>query len=211
MPRLSPRPSAATRPAAPAPLANLIGASRFVVLVAVAAVLLVAVSLFLLGAALAAVTVWSAFQTLARGELGSTSITVQYLEIVSVMIKAVIFYLVGVGFYSLFIAPLNLPTALGITTFRDLETKVVSAIVVIMAVTFLEHFIVWERPDEVLRFGAAFALVVGALVTFQFLTERAERRERKGASPQAEAAKHDLFERGHEQGHVAAQARPRGE
>jgi uncharacterized membrane protein YqhA len=211
MPRPSPPAPTEARPAPPAPLANLIGASRFVVLVAVAAVLLVAVSLFLLGAALAAATVWSAFQTLARGDLGSTSVTVQYLEIVSVMIKAVIFYLVGVGFYSLFIAPLNLPTALGITTFRDLEAKVVSAIVVIMAVTFLEHFIVWERPDEVLRFGAAFALVVGALVAFQFLTERAERREGKGTSPQAEAAKHDLFERGHEQGHAAAQDRQRAE
>jgi uncharacterized membrane protein YqhA len=206
----APRPPADTteRQAAPAPpaapFARAIGSSRFIVLLAVAAVLLVAVSLFVVGAIGAAITVWETFEAARRGDLTSPEVTAQYLEIVSVMLKAVIFYLVGVGFYSLFIAPLNLPTALGITTFRDLESKVISAIVTIMAVTFLQHFILWERADETLRFGAALALVVSALVAFQFLSHHAEQREGTGESPQERAAKHELFEQGQEAGRVSA-------
>ena len=44
---------------------------------------------------------------------------------------------IGVGLYSLFIAPLNLTVSLGVETLSDLESKVLSVVVVIMAVTFL--------------------------------------------------------------------------
>lgn len=197
------QPSGQARTPPSAPLERVIGNSRFVVLLAVAAVLLVAVSLFVIGAIGAAITVWETFEAARRGDLTSPEVTAQYLEIVSVMLKAVIFYLVGIGFYSLFIAPLNLPTSLGIKTFRDLESKVISAIVTIMAVTFLQHFILWERADELLRFGAALALVVSALVAFQFLGARAD-VEAEAKSPEEALARHELFERGQDHARVGA-------
>jgi uncharacterized membrane protein YqhA len=154
-------------PSPTAPLAELIGKTRFIVLVAVVSVILVSVALFVIGAGLAVQGIWSAVLSVVRGELTATSITVDLLEVVSVMLKAVVFYLIGVGFYSLFIAPLNLTAALGIRSFNDLEIKVVSVVVVIMAVTFLEHFIRWDQAVETLLYGLSLGVVVAALVFFQ--------------------------------------------
>ena len=180
-----------------APFAHTVGRTRFVVLLAVAAVLLVSIALFVLGAGLALVAVWQAGQSLVSGNLNSTDLTVNLLEVVSTMLKAVVFYLIGVGFYSLFIAPLNLPEALGVETLNDLETKIVSVIVVIMAVTFLEHFILWQQPWETMQFGVTLALVVAALVLFQFYNHRA--KEDQHALDKPARAQQQLFEEDEEE------------
>lgn len=70
-----------------------LGRSRYVVLLAVIAVMLVAVSLFLLGAVRAVIGVYSAWEGVVTGDIGSTALTVEFLEIVSVMLKAVVFYM----------------------------------------------------------------------------------------------------------------------
>lgn len=178
---------------------RIIGRTRFVVLLAVVAVLLVAVSLFLLGTIQAVIGVWHAWQGVLSGELGSTDLTVEFLEIVSVMLKAVVFYIVGVGLYSLFIAPLNLTVSLGVETLVDLESKVVSVVVVILGVTFLEHFIRWEDPLATLQFGAAMALVIVSLVLFQMYSHRTK-EDQKTHNPDVQArAKRRLFEEDREQ------------
>ncbi|GAA5533750.1 YqhA family protein [Deinococcus aluminii] len=146
-----------------------IGRTRFVVLIAVIAVLLVSFSLFLQGTVLALQTIYGTWRDLiaAGGDTPTGPLSVQFLEVVSTMLKAVVFYIIGVGLYSLFIKPLNLTSALGVESLSDLEQKVVSVVVVILGVTFLEHFIRWEDPLETLYFAGAFALAGGALVFFQ--------------------------------------------
>ena len=177
-----------------APLAELIGRTRYVVLVAVAGVLLIAIALFVLGAGLAVSSVWKAAQAALRGDIASTDLTVQFLEVVSLMMKAVIFYVIGVGLYSLFIAPLNVTTALGVETFNDLEIKIVSVIIVIMAVTFLEHFIVWQQPVETLMFGVSLAVVVAALVFFSNHSHRARQDLQREEGLRRARAQQELFE-----------------
>ena len=181
-----------------APFAEAIGHTRFVVLVGVVAVLLIASALFVFGAGLAIWTIWNAVQQTLQGQPSTTDLTVQFLEIVSTMLKAVVFYLIGVGFYSLFIAPLNLPVALGVETLNDLESKVVSVVVVIMAITFLEHFIQWQQPLEVLQFGAAFALVSVVLVLFQFHAHHSKDELVKNSPAVEERAHVELFSEGRE-------------
>jgi uncharacterized membrane protein YqhA len=129
-------------------------------------------SLFILGAGMAVQGVWHAFNALVTGQEATSTITVNLLEVVTVLLKAVVFYLIGVGFYSLFISPLNVAAALGIASFNELEIKVVSVIVVIMGITFLEHFIRWEQAVETLLFGMSLAVVVAALVFFQSHSHR---------------------------------------
>jgi uncharacterized membrane protein YqhA len=183
------------------PLARLIGRSRLIVVVAVLAVLLAAFSLFLLGAWLAVATVWSTWSDVVAGGLGSTEVIIRFLEIVTVMLKAVFFYLIGVGFYSLFISPLNVTVALGVETLNDLETKIISVIIVIMAVSFLERFIRWEAPLEILQNAAALGIVVAALVFFKIFTNR-EGQEARMRRDQ-DLAKLEMFERAHEEQDVA--------
>jgi uncharacterized membrane protein YqhA len=179
-----------------------IGHSRFIVLLAVAAVMLVAVSLFLLGAIQAILSVWEAWQAIFQGGLQSTKLIIEFLEIVSVMLKAVVFYLIGVGLYSLFVASLNITVSLGVQTLADLESKVVSVVVVILGVTFLEHFVRWEDPLATLQFGIGMAVVVASLVLFQRYSHIAI-EEQKSHKPdeQARAQRH-MFEHDKEKAEI---------
>lgn len=183
-------------------IGRMLGRSRFVVLIAVAAVMLVALSLFLLGTAEAIIAVWKAWQKMFSGNLHAADLTVEFLEIVTVMMKAVVFYLIGVGLYSLFITPLNVTVALGVETLSDLEEKVINVIVVILSVTFLQHFIQWVKPLETLYYGASLAMVVVALMLFQHFRHRVI-AEKKSENPNVQAkAQKEMFEENVEEHHV---------
>jgi uncharacterized membrane protein YqhA len=184
------------------PLAEAIGKTRFMVLIAVVSVILVSFALFVMGAGMAVQGVWHAASAYVRGDEGAATITVDLLEVVSTMLKAVVFYLVGVGFYSLFIAPLNLTAALGIRSFNDLEIKVVSVVIVIMGVTFLEHFIRWNQAVETLLYGVSFAVVVAALVFFQMHSHRAAREDEHEDARTRFEAQRELFHEDHEEREV---------
>jgi uncharacterized membrane protein YqhA len=198
------RSSAHAPTSALAPFSQAIGRTRYIVLLAVGAVMLVAISLFLLGTLQAVFAVWHAWSGVLRGEQGTTDLTVEFLEIVSVMLKAVVFYIIGVGLYSLFITPLNLTVSLGVQTLADLESKVISVVVVILGVTFLEHFIQWQQPVETLQFGGALAAVVISLVVFQYYTHRAK-EDQQAHNPDVQArAKQELFQADREEHEITA-------
>lgn len=181
---------------------QIIGHSRYIVLLAVIAVLLVAVSLFLIGAIEAIAGIWRAWRDLITGDLRATRLTVQFLEVVSVMLKAVVFYIIGVGLYSLFVAPLNITVSLGVQTLNDLEAKVVSVIVVILGVTFLEHFIRWEDAMTTLQFGAALALVVIALVVFQRAAHKAKHEQEEHHPDEQALAQRSMFRKADERADI---------
>lgn len=183
------------------PLAWLIGRSRLIVVLAVLAVLLAAFSLFLLGAWLSVTTVWSTWRDVAGNDVGSTEIVVRFLEIVTVMLKAVFFYLIGVGFYSLFIAPLNVTVALGVESLNDLESKIISVIVVILAVDFLERYIGTENGIDIVYSAVSLAVVVAALVFFKIYTNREGKQAAKRRDQ--DRARLEMFERAHEKQDVA--------
>jgi uncharacterized membrane protein YqhA len=183
----------------PTPLSRTIGQSRFIVMLAVISVLLVAAVLFLIGVVQAATGIWHAILTVSDGKFAATTLTIEFLEIVSTMLKAVVFYIIGVGLYSLFIAPLNLTVSLGVETLNDLEDKIVSVVIVILAVTFLEHFVRWEKPLETLQFGGALAAVVFALVFFQRYSHQAKEAQQAKNPDITARAKKELFEEDTEQ------------
>jgi len=186
------------KPGALSGLGTAIGRTRFIVLLAVIAVLLVAISLFLMGAVLAFTSIWKAWGGMVAGNAESSRLTVSFLEIVNVMLEAVVFYLVGVGLYSLFIGPLNVAIALGVETLNDLEDKIISVVVAILAVHFLEHFIQWKEPMETLQFGVALSVVVFSLVLFQIYSHRSK-EDQKAHNPDVQArAQQKMFVQGDE-------------
>lgn len=151
----------------------MIGRSRYIVIIAVVAVLLLSMSLFLFGAYSAVrfmVRAWT--NLLQQGSSNDTQLVIDTLSVIGVMLRAVVFYIIGVGLYSLFIAPLNLTVALGVESLADLEAKVISVVVVILAVTFLQHFVQWNQPVETMYYGLTMAAVVSALVLFQYNNRR---------------------------------------
>lgn len=178
----------------PAPFANLIGRTRYVVLIAVAAVLLVAISLFLLGAVQAFLGIYDAWKRTFTNEINAAHLTVEFLELVGVMLKAVVFYLIGVGLYSLFIAPLNIAVSLGVESLYDLESKVMSVVVVILAVIFLEHFVRWEDPLVTLQFAGSLSITVLAIVAFQWVSHRSREDQREHDPNTQVRSKAEMFE-----------------
>jgi uncharacterized membrane protein YqhA len=184
-------------------IGRTLGRTRFVVLIAVAAVMLIALSLFILGTVEAVNAIWHAWARMFNGKMQAADLTVEFLEIVTVMMKAVVFYLIGVGLFSLFITPLNVTVALGVRTLSDLEEKIVNVIVVILSVTFLQHFIRWQNPLDTLYHGAALAMVVIALMLFQHFRQRAKELQ-KTESPNVQAkAQKEMFEEAVEEHHVS--------
>lgn len=183
----------------PTPFSRAIGQSRFIVLLAVISVLLVAAALFLIGVLQAITGIANAAAAVSDLVFNAATLTIVFLEIVSTMLKAVVFYIIGVGLYSLFISPLNLTVSLGIETLNDLEDKIVSVVIVILAVTFLEHFVQWEKPLETLQFGAALAVVVAALVFFQRHSHQAKEAQQSKSPDVTARAQKELFEENHEQ------------
>lgn len=192
----APAPHSSTRLHA---LGQIVGHTRFVVLIAVGAVLLVAISLFVLGTVQAVSIVWQAWAAALQGDHAAT-LSVQFLEIVIVMLEAVAFFLIGVGLYSLFIAPLNLAVALGVETLNDLEERVISVVVAVLAVTFLQRFIRWQDPLGTLQFGIALALTVASLVLFQRYNHRAT-EDQKAHEPDTQQRSRQKMFHEHEERH----------
>jgi uncharacterized membrane protein YqhA len=185
-------------------LLNLIlGRSRYLVFVAVLSVIITAFSLFLIGAIQAVDGLYQSWSFEMRGIFSSHGISMSLnLNIVSTMLEAVVFYLVGVGLYSLFISPLNVAVALGIESLTDLESKVLSVIIVIMAATFLQHFVQWKDPVGTLEFGLSLAIVVAALVSLQWLGHRATEIQKSYSLKTQIRAQHEMFHESMEQHEV---------
>lgn len=190
-------------------LGHLIGRSRLVVLVAVVAVLLAALTLFLIGAIEAVESVWGAWTLVLSPSLEPANLTVEFLSVVTTLLKAVVFYLIGVGLYSLFIAPLNLSISLGVETLTDLESRVVSIVVVILAVTFLERFIRSDSALEVLQFAGAGALMIAALVFFQSYSRREKESQQEHGMETRSRAQHEVFEQDRERHAIDREERAR--
>ncbi len=66
---------------------------------------------------------------------------------------------------------------------NDLETKIVSVIIVVLALTFLEEFTREQRAEDTSQFGVAAAVVVPALVAFQHHIARAKPSAPMSAAP----------------------------
>lgn len=167
--------------AAPAWLAvmgRMIGRLRLVVLVPVLAVLLAALSLFLLGAVQAVTAVWHAWSDAFTGAMNSPELSIIFLKTVIVMLEAVVFFLIGVG----------------VDTLHDLEDRVVRVVVVILAVTFLERFIQWQEPLQTLQFGGALAATIAALVLFQYYSRTVKKERPPEDADTQHRSKKQMFE-----------------
>ena len=146
--------------------------NRLLVLVPIGGMLLVALSLALLATSLAATTSWGAFQDVAAGDASTTELKTEFLGIASLTLQAVVFYLVGIGLYALFVGPVKTRRAIVPQSLADLEIKVVSVVIVILATTFLERFTSSTDSRGMLELAAALALAIPALVLFQWYLGR---------------------------------------
>lgn len=155
---------------------NVLGHSRFLILIAVIGAFFAATALLLYGACELAAFLW---HTVASGEVtqkGAKALALACIEVVDLFLLGTVFYIVALGLYELFIdETLELPHWLEIHNLDDLKNKLVGVVVVVLAVLFLGQVVTWNGERDLLRFGAGIALVIAALTWFLSLKVKKER------------------------------------
>lgn len=92
---------------------------------------------------------------------------VAMIEAVDVFLIAIALYIIGLGFYALFIDDkVALPSWLKFRNLEDLKANLVSVIVAVLAVMFLRQAIASYSDEPFIMFAAAVALVIAALTYF---------------------------------------------
>lgn len=146
---------------------RVLGASRYLVLFAVLGSLVAAVVLFVYGAA---ETVAVVIDLLAKAEVsskGAKALALSFIEIVDLFLLGTVLLIIALGLYELFVDPaIQTPEWLHIRTLDDLKNKLVGVVIVVLAVLFLGQVVAWNGERDLLRFGAAVALVIAALTYF---------------------------------------------
>ena len=141
--------------------------SRYVVLLAVLGALVAALVLFFYGAA---ETVGVVLDLAAKSEVsakGAKALVLAFIEIVDVFLLGTVLLIIALGLYELFVDPdIVTPEWLHIRTLDDLKNKLVGVVIVVLAVVFLGQAMSWNGERDLLRFGAAIALVIAALTYF---------------------------------------------
>ena len=118
------------------------------------------------------VLLWGLYKTLStvwniiNGTSKDTVVKVSFIELLDIFLIAAIFYVFTVAIYELFIGDLNLPTWLAIHNLDELKSKLISIIVLVIVIVFLEHFVEWNSSQAILENGIGAALVIGVLILF---------------------------------------------
>jgi len=144
----------------------LVENSRYFVILAVLTVLIVSITIFVMGTIHSIITIEHLWVQFSHDKIVSIEFLIELLEIINTMLKGVIFYIIGVGLYNLFVTPIQLCVQFGVSSFNDLEEKVISVVIVIFAVQFLKYLTVLEESIDILYYGLAITVVTLALVTF---------------------------------------------
>lgn len=142
-----------------------IAAARLGVVGGISALLLASVSAWAWSVYLAVEAVF----TLIASHGGNSSVLVIFIEVLDVSLIAAVLFICAVSLYELFLGDLKVPEWLVVTDLDKLKAKVVSIVILVMAITFLEHVLAWTDALSTLCFGLAIAVVSLVLVLFNRL------------------------------------------
>jgi len=148
---------------------SVISKSRYLVLVGVFASLVASLLTFVWGAYKTAMVVLHIYESVAgQGH----AIRVELIAIMDIFLIATVLQIFAVGLYVLFIGKAELPPWFECDNFHDLKVVLSRVIILVMAVTFLEHLVDWQSASETLMFGAAIAVVMAALLAYGRLSAK---------------------------------------
>ena len=148
-------------------MGTLLGASRFMVMLAVIGALLAATTLIVYGVL---ETIQLITQTIQSGEVtrkAAKGLALEFIEIVDLFLLGTVFYIIAIGLYELFIdTDVKLPEWLTINNLDDLKNKLIAVVIVVLGVLFLGQVVSWDGKTDLLGYGIAIALVIAALTYF---------------------------------------------
>jgi uncharacterized membrane protein YqhA len=141
---------------------TVLGASRYLILLAVVAGFASAVTLLVFGAYETGLGIFHILE----GDIPK-SIAVTFIEIADLLLLGVVLYIIALGLYELFIDDsIPVPEWLQIHTLDDLKAKLISVVIVVLGVLFLKQVVAWDGQRNLLTFGGGIALIIAALTYF---------------------------------------------
>ncbi len=146
------------------PVKTLLEKSTYLVLVAVVFSLLASVAAFLWGAVRTMSVIIHLVSTAGKNPLAA----VDLIGLMDTFLIATALFIFAVGLYELFIEDITLPPWLVVHDLHDLKAKLGSVIILVLAVTFLEHLVEWKDAQGTFYFGLAVTMVSGALIAFGY-------------------------------------------
>jgi uncharacterized membrane protein YqhA len=149
-------------------LKRILEGSRYLVLVGVVASLAASLATFLWGLWKTGYVILNLLASRGQDPLA----VVRLIELMDKFLIAVGLYIFAVGLYELFIEDLVLPDWLQIHDLHDIKSRLSHILLLVMAVTFLEHLVEWKDALATLQFGLGITLVMGALIAFNHFVEK---------------------------------------
>jgi len=147
---------------------RIVEATRYFVLVGIFFLMVGAMAAFGWGAIKAFNLVRVIIRTLGK----DPEIAVSLIQLVDAFLIATLLLIVAASLYELFIGHLNLTDAMVAHNFNELKIKLSNVIILVMAITFLEHLVDWKDPQGTLYFGLAVSVVSAVLIAFSYLGTR---------------------------------------
>ena len=148
-------------------LSRLLGASRFLIVLAVLGSLVAATTLLVYGVLESVQLVMTTIETAEISRKGAKALAIEFIEIVDLFLLGTVFYIIALGLYELFIdTNVRVPAWLTIKTLDDLKNKLIGVVIVVLGVLFLGQVVSWDGQTDLLPYGAAVALVIAALTWF---------------------------------------------
>ncbi len=146
---------------------TLLGATRYMIYLAVLGALLAAVTILIYGFAEAVQLILTTIESGEISRKGAKALALEFIEIIDLFLLGTVFFIVGLGLYELFIdSDVPVPPWLAIKTLDDLKNKLVGVVILVLAVLFLGQVVTWDGERDLMGYGIAIALVIAALTWF---------------------------------------------
>ena len=147
-------------------LNKILSGTKYIILIAVLCCLIAAIALIILAGSATIQLIIKAFSTSLDAKAVKL-LAVAFIEVIDILLLGTVFYITSLGLYELFIdEDLPTPAWLHITHLDDLKSKLLSVVVVILAVTFLGQVVNWTGDTNLLISGIAIAAVIAAITFF---------------------------------------------
>jgi uncharacterized membrane protein YqhA len=147
-------------------LNKILSGTKYIILIAVLCSLIAAIALIILAGSATIQLIIKAFSTSLDAKAVKL-LAVAFIEVIDILLLGTVFYITSLGLYELFIdEDLPTPAWLHITHLDDLKSKLLSVVVVILAVTFLGQVVNWTGDTNLLISGIAIASVIAAITFF---------------------------------------------
>lgn len=143
-------------------MAQYLEKCKYIVLIAVFALMVAAAATFLWGGA----KTINFLLILFNNNSDESLITLYLLEVVDTFLIGTVLFIFSIGLYDLFIYKLDLPEWLLIDNLSKLKAKLSDVIILFMAVKFLKRLIDGKSAIDTLYVGLAVAVVAGVLILF---------------------------------------------